>query len=249
MIWLPMSNMSHLNFFINHIFSCLTNIFQETKLSHVCHISVDRAICHFCQLWTAYPEPFVPSHSHHPQLLSAAATVTATAGTTATVVHNRSCSPSVRPAASHSTAAISCHRSQLLCAISASTTAAIVHNRSRSPSVHSVTSHSTAAVRCHRPQLLCTIAAATAAAVVPQPPSTATVHSCCAPLLPQSWWRRPPKASSHCLSLTAVMGCCSTTTVFRLSWLLFCHRCSRTTACPKRLASGWNWRVSGDRKM
>ena len=45
-------------------FFCLTNIFRETELSHVCHISVDTAICHFHQLWTACPEPFVPSHSH-----------------------------------------------------------------------------------------------------------------------------------------------------------------------------------------
>jgi hypothetical protein len=131
-------------------------------------------------MWTA------PSHSHHPQLLSAAATVTttadtATAGTAATVVHNRSRSPSVRPAASLSTAAISCHRSQLLCAIFTGTAAAVVHNRSRSPLMRLAASHSTAAVRCHRPQLMCAVAAATAAAVVPQPPSTlppSTVDVC-----------------------------------------------------------------------
>ncbi len=171
-----MSVMSHLKFFIYHFF-CLKNIFQETKLSHVCHISVDKPICHFCQMWTACPEPFVPSHSHHPQLLSAAATVTATAGTatagTATaVVNNRSRSPLVRPAASHSTADVSCHRSPLLCAVSAGTTTAVVHNRSCSLSeaTHRWCAlphpHSTAAVSCHHSQLLCAVSAGTAAAVI-----------------------------------------------------------------------------------
>ncbi len=199
-----MSDMSHLNFFINLIFSCLTNIFQETKFSHVCHISVDTAICHFCQLWTACPEPFLPSHSHRPQLLPAAATVTLTAGTAAAVVHNRSRSPSVRPAASHSTAPVSCHHSQLLCAVAAGTAAAVVHNRSHSPLVHPVVaSHSTAAIRCHRPQLLCAVAAATATAVVPQPPSTATIHSCCAPLPP------PPPLPLPKSTLPQCGVCCS----------------------------------------
>ncbi len=121
-------------------------------------------------MWTACPEQFVPSHSQCPQLLPTAATVIvtasiATAGTAAAVVHNRSRSPLVRPAASHSTAAVSCHHSQLLCAVPAGTAVAVVHIRSRSPSE-----------AAHR---WCTLPHPT-----PQPLSAATIHSCCAPSLP-----------------------------------------------------------------
>ena len=138
-------------FYLSYFFR-LTNIFRETELSHVCHISVDTAICHFRQMWTA------PSHRHdRPQLLTAAITVTATAGTAtavsaATVVHNRSRSPLVRPAASHSTAAVSCRRPQLLCAVAAAPPLPSSTKKNRSPLVHPATSNSTAAVRCHRPQ-------------------------------------------------------------------------------------------------
>jgi hypothetical protein len=189
-------------------------------------------------MWTA------PSHSHRPRLLSAAATVTATAGTTTAgtataVVHNRSRSPSVRPAASHSTAAVSCHRSQLLCAVFAGTAAAVVYNRSRSPSMHPAASHSTAAVCCHRPQLLYAIVAATTAAVVPQPPST---------LPPSTVAVRHCRRHRHCrcpnpLYRSATSAALGISSKIGKAHLLFC-----SPPCYKELGGGGGgggWRGGG----
>jgi hypothetical protein len=230
MIQLPMSVMSHLKKFIYLIFLSHKHIPRNQTFSF-CHISVDTAICHFCQMLTA------PSHRHDcPQLLSAAVTVTATATTgtatavlATTIVNNRSRSPLVRPAASHSTAAVSCHRPQLLCAVAAATAAAVVHNKRRSLSVRPAASNSTAAVRCHRPPLLCAAAAANAAAVVPQPPSTlppstVVVRHCC-----RRCRCRHPNPLYRSAAASATLGISSKIGKAHLlfwGWCILCHSAS-----------------------
>ena len=77
-------------------FFCLTNIFRETELSHVCHISVDTAICHFRKMWTA------PSHRRdRPQLLSAATAPRLCAVAAANAVAIDPQPPSTLPATVH----------------------------------------------------------------------------------------------------------------------------------------------------